>query len=83
MVNHPGIVKIYNFVEHPGFGRSPGRLHRDGVHRRHPLQAILAKRRAETPEGEPKPMMPVEQALGYLLEVIPALSYLHSLGLVL
>jgi len=27
-------------------------------------------------------MMPVEQALGYLLEVIPALSYLHSLGLV-
>ncbi len=27
-------------------------------------------------------MMPVEQALGYLLEVMPALSYLHSLGLV-
>src|SRR4029078_8437246 len=27
-------------------------------------------------------MMPVEQALGYLLDVMPALSYLHSLGLV-
>ena len=27
-------------------------------------------------------MMPVEQALGYVLEVMPALSYLHSLGLV-
>ena len=27
-------------------------------------------------------MMPVEQALGYVLEIMPALSYLHSLGLV-
>ena len=27
-------------------------------------------------------MMAVEQALGYVLEVMPALSYLHSLGLV-
>ena len=27
-------------------------------------------------------MMPVEQALGYVLEVMPALSYLHSLSLV-
>ena len=46
------------------------------------LQAILSERRAETPAGEPKPMMPVEQALGYVLEVMPAMSYLHSLGLV-
>ena len=27
-------------------------------------------------------MMPVEQALGYVLEVMPAMCYLHSLGLV-
>ena len=27
-------------------------------------------------------MMPVEQALGYVLEIMPALSYLHSFGLI-
>ena len=82
MVNHPGIVKIYNFVEHPGFdGRPIGYIVMEYIGGT-TLQAILAKQRAEAPEGEPKPMMPVEQALGYLLDVMPALSYLHSLGLV-
>ena len=82
MVNHPGIVKIYNFVEHPGFdGRPIGYIVMEYIGGT-TLQAILAKQRAEAPEGEPKPMMAVEQALGYVLEVMPALSYLHSLGLV-
>jgi len=82
MVNHPGIVKIYNFVEHPGFdGRAIGYIVMEYVGGT-TLQAILATHRAEAPEGDPKPMMPVEQALGYVLDVMPALSYLHSLGLV-
>src|SRR6185295_5558166 len=82
MVNHPGIVKIYNFVEHPGFdGRPVGYIVMEYIGGT-TLQAILAKQRAEAPQGEPNPMMPVEQALGYVLEVMPALSYLHSLGLV-
>jgi serine/threonine-protein kinase PknG len=82
MVNHPGIVKIYNFVEHPGFdGRPIGYIVMEYLGGT-TLQAILAKQRAEAPQGEPNPMMPVEQALGYLLEIMPALSYLHSLGLV-
>ena len=82
MVNHPGIVKIYNFVEHPGFdGRPIGYIVMEYVGGT-TLQAILATQRAEAPAGEPKPMMPVEQALGYVLDVMPALSYLHSLGLV-
>jgi serine/threonine-protein kinase PknG len=82
MVNHPGIVKIYNFVEHPGFdGRPVGYIVMEYIGGT-TLQTILAKQRAETPDGEPKPMMPVEQALGYVLEAMPALSYLHSLGLV-
>ena len=82
MVNHPGIVKIYNFVEHPGFdGRPVGYIVMEYIGGT-TLQAILAKQRAETLKGQPKPMMPVEQALGYLLDVMPALSYLHSLGLV-
>ncbi|HEX3285840.1 MAG TPA: tetratricopeptide repeat protein [Mycobacterium sp.] len=82
MVNHPGIVKIYNFVEHPGFdGRPIGYIVMEYLGGT-TLQAILAKQRAEALQGEPNPMMPVEQALGYVLEVMPALSYLHSLGLV-
>ncbi|MBX7433114.1 protein kinase [Mycobacterium sp. Y57] len=82
MVNHPGIVKIYNFVEHPGFdGRPIGYIVMEYVGGT-TLEAILAQQQEATPAGEPKPMMPVEQALGYVLEVMPALSYLHSLSLV-
>jgi serine/threonine-protein kinase PknG len=82
MVNHPGIVKIYNFVEHPGFDGQPiGYIVMEYIGGT-TLQAILSEQRAETPAGEPKPMMPVEQALGYVLEVMPAMCYLHSLGLV-
>jgi len=82
MVNHPGIVKIYNFVEHPGFdGRPIGYIVMEYIGGT-TLLDILAKQRAETPKGAAKPMMPVEQALGYVLEIMPALSYLHSLGLV-
>lgn len=82
MVNHPGIVKIYNFVEHPGFdGRPVGYIVMEYIGGT-TLQAILARQRAEAPDGEPKPMMPVEQAVGYVLDTMPALSYLHSLGLI-
>lgn len=80
MVNHPGIVKIYNFVEHPGFdGRPVGYIVMEYIGGT-TLQAILAKHQEEG--AKPEQMMPVEQALGYLLDVMPALSYLHSLGLV-
>ena len=82
MVNHPGVVKIYNFVEHPGFdGRPIGYIVMEYVGGT-TLEAILAKQQAEAPEGVPTSMMPVEQALGYVLEVMPAMCYLHSLGLV-
>jgi serine/threonine-protein kinase PknG len=82
MVNHPGIVKIYNFVEHPGFdGRPIGYIVMEYIGGT-TLQDILTKLEEATPAGEPKPMMPVEQALGYVLEIMPALSYLHSFGLV-
>ncbi|HEY5841018.1 MAG TPA: tetratricopeptide repeat protein, partial [Mycobacterium sp.] len=82
MVNHPGVVKIYNFVEHPGFdGRPIGYIVMEYVGGT-TLEAILAKQQGEAPEGVPTSMMPVEQALGYVLEVMPAMCYLHSLGLV-
>ena len=51
MVNHPGIVKIYNFVEHPGFDGSPiGYIVMEYIGGT-TLQAILAKQRAEAPAG--------------------------------
>ncbi|WP_280831607.1 serine/threonine-protein kinase [Mycolicibacterium frederiksbergense] len=89
MVNHPGVVKIYNFVEHPGFdGRPVGYIVMEYIGGT-TLAAILSREQAVRAD-EPKPptrgaikqMMPVEQALGYLLDVMPALSYLHSLGLI-
>ena len=82
MVNHPGIVKIYNFVEHPGFDGSPiGYIVMEYIGGT-TLQDILNKLQDGMPASEPTPMMPVEQALGYVLEIMPALSYLHSFGLV-
>ncbi|OCB14941.1 serine/threonine protein kinase [Mycolicibacterium porcinum] len=79
MVNHPGIVKIYNFVEHPGFdGRPVGYIVMEYIGGT-TLEAIAEKQQAA---GTAKQMMPVEQALGYLLDVMPSLSYLHSLGLI-
>jgi len=82
MVHHPGIVKIYNFVEHPGFdGRPVGYIVMEYIGGT-TVQAILEAQRAEAPEGDPKPMMPVEQAIGYVIDTLPALCYLHSLGLV-
>jgi len=82
MVNHPGIVKIYNFVEHPGFdGRPIGYIVMEYIGGT-TLQAILTSQQQAAPAGGPKSMMPVEQALGYVLEIMPALSYLHSLGLI-
>lgn len=80
MVNHSGIVKIYNFVEHPGFdGRPVGYIVMEYLGGT-TLEAVLDKTR--TLSGETTQMIPVEQALGYLLDVMPALAYLHSLGLV-
>jgi serine/threonine-protein kinase PknG len=80
MVSHPGIVKIYNFVEHPGNdGRPVGYIVMEYIGGT-TLQAILNRQREAA--GSPKPMMPVEQTLGYVLEIMPALAYLHSLGLI-
>jgi serine/threonine-protein kinase PknG len=73
-VEHPNIVKIFNFVEHDGLGyivmeyvggQSLGQI----------LDARLASN-----GGQPDPLAP-EQAIAYVLEVLPALGHLHELGL--
>lgn len=71
-VEHPSIVKIFNFVEHPrpdGIGYIVmefvgGRSLRDM------LRSLRPNR------------LPVEQAIAYVLEALPALDHLHSIGLV-
>lgn len=73
-VEHPGIVKIYNFVEYHKEGHPPaGYLVMEYVGG-NSLRDILAT--CPRPER-----LPVEQAIAYILEALPAIEYLHSLGL--
>ena len=73
-VEHPNIVKIFNFVQH----ESSGYIVMEYVGGRS-LKQILAARR-EAHGGEPDPLPPT-QAIAYMLEILPALGYLHQLGL--
>ena len=74
-VEHPNIVKIHNFVEHNGDGYIVMEFV-DGVSLRDMLDA---RRRAN--DGRPDPL-PVEQAIAFCVEILPALAHLHDLGLV-
>jgi serine/threonine-protein kinase PknG len=73
-VEHPNIVKIFNFVEHEGSGY----IVMEYVGGRS-LKQIVAERR-EANGGQPDPV-PAAQAIAYMLEILPALGYLHELGL--
>jgi len=73
-VEHPNIVKIFNFVQH----ESSGYIVMEYVGGRS-LKQILAARR-EANGGEPDPLPPTE-AIAYMLEILPALGYLHDTGL--
>jgi serine/threonine-protein kinase PknG len=73
-VEHPNIVKIFNFVQH----ESSGYIVMEYVGGQS-LKQILAARR-DANQGEPDPLPPA-QAIAYMLEILPALGYLHQLGL--
>jgi serine/threonine-protein kinase PknG len=69
-VTHPAIVKIFNFVEHDD-------KHGD------PVGYIVMEYIGGTSLKQAKgKKLPVAQAIAYMLEILPALSYLHSIGLV-
>jgi serine/threonine-protein kinase PknG len=70
-VEHPSIVRIYNFVEHDGLGYIV--MEYVGGES---LKQVRTRRRAET--GAP---IPVQHAIAYMLEMLPALGYLHDRGL--
>ncbi|WP_404391373.1 tetratricopeptide repeat protein [Humibacillus xanthopallidus] len=73
-VSHPSIVEIYNFVTHDDAGYIVME-YVGGTS----LKSILKQRMQHTGRYDP---LPVDQALAYLLEILPAFQYLHDLGLV-
>ncbi len=73
-VEHPRIVEIYNFVTHEGAGYTV--MEYVGGHS---LKQLLKDRMAAAGRYDP---FPLDQAIAYVLEILPAFEYLHDLGLV-
>jgi serine/threonine-protein kinase PknG len=69
-VEHPNIVRIYNFVEHQGAGYI--------VMEYVGGQSLKQLRQGS---GSPATPVPVAHAIAYLLESLPALAYLHARNL--
>ncbi|BBZ35533.1 serine/threonine-protein kinase PknG [Mycolicibacterium confluentis] len=68
-VAHPSIVKIFNFVEHPdSHGEPVGYI----------VMEYVGGTSLKPSSSE---RLPVAQAIAYMLEILPALGYLHSIGL--
>ncbi|MBV8929999.1 MAG: protein kinase [Mycobacteriaceae bacterium] len=68
-VTHPSIVKIFNFVQHPDkHGEPVGYI----------VMEYVGGHSLKPDKGE---KLPVAQAIAYMLEILPALGYLHSIGL--
>ncbi|MCH9731883.1 MAG: protein kinase [Actinomycetia bacterium] len=75
-VTNPGIVKIFNFVEHEDKRGNPiGYIVMEYVGGSSLKQATRRKQSAGS-------RLEVAEAIGFMLEVLPALSYLHTNGLV-
>ena len=74
-VEHPAIVEIYNFVTHEGAGY----IVMEYVGGKSLKQILKERMRANNGAYDP---LPVDQALAYILEILPAFQYLHDLGLV-
>jgi serine/threonine-protein kinase PknG len=74
-VEHPNVVRIYNFVQHGGAGYIVMEYVGGKT-----LKNILVERRQEAGAGAGP--LPVEHAIAYILGILPAFSYLHRLGLV-
>ncbi|MFD0364888.1 tetratricopeptide repeat protein [Nocardia sp. GCM10030253] len=75
-VEHPSIVKIHNFVDHTGpDGIAVGYIVMEYVGGTSLKQILRGRRDAD---GS---YLPPAQAIAYILEILPALGYLHSLGL--
>jgi serine/threonine-protein kinase PknG len=78
-VEHPTIVKIHNFVQHADrqTGELVGYIVMEYVGGQSVKEMIKERREA----GSGSESLPLAQAIAYALEVLPALGYLHGLGL--
>jgi serine/threonine-protein kinase PknG len=78
-VDHPNIVKIHDFVDHPdpGTGEKVGYIVMEYVGGRSLKELALAN---VGPDGRRVPL-PLPTVLAYGIEVLPALGYLHGRGL--
>jgi len=75
-VVHPSIVQIFNFVEHTDRHGDPvGYIVMEYI-------GGQSLKRSSKKGGKKSEKLPVAEAIAYLLEILPALSYLHSIGLV-
>ncbi|MDO5286775.1 MAG: tetratricopeptide repeat protein [Actinomycetia bacterium] len=70
-VEHPLIVEIYNFVTHQGAGY----IVMEFVGGRSLKDLLKERRTANNGSADP---LPVDWAIAYILEVLPAFSYLHD-----
>lgn len=70
-ITHPEIVKIYNFIDDPRV--TGGFIVMEYVGG----PSLLDRRR-----DQPGDVFPVDIAIAYVLEILPALEYLHSRGVV-
>ncbi len=73
-VEHPLIVEIFNFVTHEGAGY----IVMEYVGGRSLKQLLKQRMVANGDQSDP---LPVEWALAFLIEILPAFGYLHSLNL--
>jgi serine/threonine-protein kinase PknG len=73
-VEHPLIVEIYNFVTHDGAGYIVME-YVGGTS----LKGVLKERMRAAGTYDP---LPLDQAIAYVLEILPAFEYLHDLDLV-
>jgi len=78
-VEHPNIVRIYNFVQHVSRrdGEAAGYIVMEYVGGK-----SLKQIRLEARQRERGGAVPLAHALAYALEILPALGYLHDHGLV-
>ena len=78
-VDHPNIVKVYDFAQHPDpkTGEMVGYIVMEYVGGRSLKDLALGH---TGPDGTRTPL-PLDQVLAYGIEVLPALGYLHGRGL--
>ena len=75
-VEHPNIVKIHNFVEHPDplTGNMDGYIVMEYVGGQS-LRQLALEHHKKSAQAEP---LPIGQVIAYGLEILPALGYLHN-----